>query len=93
MEFMCLYDHDVFEVIESIIVKNHNGEEYFAQQRDKYWQFGCAKISKRLIADSLRLLQTEYLDTNRTINKVTIGAADFDMDTLKKLVDADNNKA
>lgn len=91
--FRCIYDDGVFEVIQNISVKNHNGEEYFAQQLDKYWQFGCVIISKKLIADSLRLLQTEYLDTNRTINRVTIGAADFDLDTLQKLVDADYNKA
>lgn len=91
-EFDCLYDEGAFEIVPSISVKNHSGEEYFAEQYDKYWQFGCAKISKSLIADSLTLMQTAYSDSNRAVSKITIGAADFDFETLKKLVDADNNK-
>lgn len=63
-----------------------------AEQHDKYWQFGCAKISKQMIKDCLKLIDTNYTDGNRRVEKVTIGAADFDFDTLKKLVDADNNK-
>lgn len=90
--FTCLYDNEVFKVLPNIGVKNHDGEEYFAEQHDKYWQFGCAKISKQMIKDSLTLIDTNYADGNREINKVTIGAADFDFETLKKLVDADNNK-
>lgn len=91
-DFRCLYDEGVFGVVSSISVKNHSGEEYFAEQHDKYWQFGCAKISKKMIEDSLKLIDTNYADGNRKVDKITIGAADFDMDTLKKLVDADNNK-
>lgn len=90
--FFCIYDGEVFKVVPNISVKNHSGVEYFAEQHDKYWQFGCAKIPKSLIKDSLTLMQTTYSDGNREIGKITIGAADFDMDTLKKLVDADNNK-
>lgn len=89
----CPYSDDVFEVLPSISVKNHSGEEYFAEQRASYWQFGCARISKQMIKDCLNLLNTSYADGNRKAVKVTIGAADFDFDTLKKLVDADNNKA
>lgn len=88
----CVYDSGVFEIVPSISVKNHSGEEYFGEQYDKHWQFGCAMISKKLIEDSLTLMQTTYIDNNRTIGKITIGAADFDLGTLKKLVDADNNK-
>lgn len=90
--FHCLYDDGMFEIVPSISVKNHSGQEYFAEQYDKYWQFGCAKISKSLIVDSLTLMQTTYSDNNRAIVKITIGAADFDFETLKKLVDADNNR-
>ncbi len=90
--FRCLYDDGMFETVPSISIKNHSGEEYFAEQYDKYWQFGCAKISKSLIAESLTLMQTAYSDSNRAVSKITIGAADFDFETLKKLVDADNNK-
>lgn len=91
-DFNCVYDDGVFKVVSSISVKSHGGEEYFAEQHDKYWQFGRAKISKKMIKDSLNLIDTRYADGNREVIKVTIGAADFDMDTLKKLVDADNNK-
>ena len=53
---------------------------------------GNSAALKSLIVDSLTLMQTIYSDNNRAIVKITIGAADFDFETLKKLVDTDNSK-
>ncbi len=75
------------ELNKSIEVKNHNGTSYTAASEGDFWVFGCAKIDKSLIRAAYELLNKSVAG-NRSATKVTIGAADFDKETLKALVDA-----
>ena len=78
-----------FEVIEEIVVENHSGESYTAKNKGDFWVFGCARIDKSLIKRAYELLDDKATTKgNRSATKVTIGAADFDLETLKKLVEA-----
>ena len=69
-----------------IIIRNHSGASYTAVNEGDFWVFGCAKIDKSLIRAAHELLEKNVAG-NRTASKVTIGAADFDKETLKRLVE------
>lgn len=81
-----LFDPTCYELVKEVVVKNHLGQEYIAQDCGRFWKFGCAEISKQQIKDLYNVMTDNY-GGNRTISKVTIGAADFSLDTLKALVD------
>lgn len=82
-------DQSYFKVVEQIFVTNHRGERYEAIDKGTVWKFGCASIDKELIKDSYNFLKKqEKYKGDRTIKKVTIGAADFDLETLEKLVNS-----
>lgn len=87
-----LFNEGAFDLVNSIIVTNHQGVDFEGVQYGTYWTFGCADIPKSLIKASYDLLSSSYGPGNRQATKITIGAADFDLETLKKLVDADTNK-
>lgn len=77
--------------IKLIEVVAHDGKTYIAEDDGKCWKFGCAKISKTLIKESYKLLDSLFSDGNRQITKVTIGACDFDQETLKSLIEQDKS--
>lgn len=80
-------DKSSFKIVDQIFVTNHKGERYEAIDKGTVWKFGCASIDKELIKDSYNFLKKqEKYKGDRTIKKVTIGAADFDLETLEKLV-------
>lgn len=82
-----LFDPTCYELVKEVVVKNHLGQEYIAQDCGRFWKFGCAEISKQQIKDLYNIMSSKNYGGNRTISKVTIGAADFSLDTLKALVD------
>lgn len=75
--------------IKPIEVVAHNGKTYTAEDDGKCWKFGCATISKTLIKESYKLFDSLFSDGNRQIKKITIGACDFDLETLKSLIEQD----
>lgn len=83
------FDSNVEICKQVIVVKAHDGVEYEAKNNGECWKFGCAEISKQLIKKAYELMDTTFDSGNRKLNKITIGACDFDFDTLKKLVEAD----
>jgi len=77
-----------FQVVEEITVTNHSGQSYIAKNEGDFWVFGCARIDKSLLKAAYDLLNDKATTKgNRSATKVTIGAADFDLETLKKLVE------
>jgi hypothetical protein len=72
--------------IQSVEVTNHSGEKYTAQDNGQTWKFGCAEISKSLVKELYETMSKTHVG-NRQALKVTIGAADFSLDTLKALVE------
>lgn len=87
--FSIPYTPDIKPFKKAVKVKAHDGVEYKAEDREKYWKFGCARISKQLIQKAYDLFDTKFADGNREVKKITIGACDFDFDTLKQLVELD----
>lgn len=77
------------ETYSVVTIKAHDGLEYEAKNNEKCWKFGCAEISKQLIKKAFELMDTTFADGNRQVRKITIGACNFNFDTLKKLVEAD----
>lgn len=77
--------------IKPIEVVAHDGKTYTAEDDGKCWKFGCAKISKTLIKEAYKLLDSLFSDGNRQIKKITIGACDFDQETLKSLIEQDKS--
>lgn len=82
-----LFDPTCYELVKEVVVNNHLGQEYVAQDCGRFWKFGCAEISKQQIKDLYNIMSSKNYGGNRTVSKVTIGAADFSLDTLKALVD------
>ena len=78
--FMC-------EEIKTISVVAHDGQTYTAESDGDCWKFGCARISKTLIKQSLNLMNDKTHGGNRQIEKITIGKCDFTRETLKALVE------
>lgn len=74
--------------IQSVEVTRHNGEKYIAKDAGHCWKFGSAEISKLLIKDLYYVMSQKYLG-NHQATKVTIADADFDLGTLKDLVDSE----
>lgn len=82
------YTSDV-KVYNIVTIKAHDGLEYEAEDDGKCWKFGCAEISKNLIKQAYQLMDTRFAYGNREVRKITIGACDFEFDTLKQLVELD----
>jgi hypothetical protein len=82
-----IYSKGYYEVVnDEITVTNHLGEKYTAQDNGQTWKFGCAEISKSLVRELYGTMSKTHIG-NRQATKVTIGAADFSLDTLKALVE------
>lgn len=82
-----IYSDGYYEVVnEEVVVTNHRGEKYTAQNNGQTWKFGCAEISKSLVKELYETMSKTHTG-NRQASKVTIGAADFSLDTLKALVE------
>ncbi len=75
------------EKIKTVSVAAHNGQTYNAESDGDCWKFGCARISKTLIKQSLNLMNDKNFGGNRQIEKITIGKCDFTRETLKALVE------
>lgn len=73
--------------IETVSVTAHDGQTYTAESDGDCWKFGCARISKTLIKQSLNLMNDKNFGGNRQIEKITIGKCDFTLETLKALVE------
>jgi len=82
-----LFDPNCYKLVKKVAVVNHQGQEYTAQDCGSFWKFGCAKISKQLIRDLYNVMSSKNYQGNRSVTKVTIGAADFSLDTLKDLME------
>lgn len=88
-EVNSIFMEGAYQMIEEIVVKNHSGQPYTAKNEGDFWVFGCARIDKSLLKAAYNLLNDKATTKgNRSATKVTIGAADFDLETLKKLVEA-----
>lgn len=83
---MGTYPFSMCKPVSTVEVTNHHGEKYTAQDNSQTWKFGCAEISKSLVKELYETMSKTHTG-NRQASKVTIGAADFDVDTLKALVE------
>lgn len=73
-------------IFKEISVKAHDGQTYTAESDGDCWKFGCARIDKSLIKNASELFEKLTVG-NRQVKKITIGACDFDEETLKSLVE------
>jgi hypothetical protein len=89
----CLYPFSICKPVSVVETTNHRGEKYTAQDNGQTWKFGCAEISKSLVKELYETMSENHIG-NRQASKVTIGAADFDFDTLKASVELEeeNNR-
>ncbi len=78
------------EEIKTISVVAHDGQTYTAESDGNCWKFGCARISKSLIREAYNLF-LQSSTGNRQVEKITIGKCDFSRETLKALVELENN--
>lgn len=85
------YAPDIKVFNEEVAVIAHDGQKYTAKSDGDCWKFGCARISKTLIKQSLNLMNDKNFGGNRQIEKITIGKCDFSRETLKALVELENN--
>lgn len=83
------YTPDI-SIFKDVSVKAHDGQTYTAESDRDCWKFGCARISKSLIKNASELFE-KSVTGNRQIQKITIGACDFDRETLKSLVELENS--
>lgn len=82
--------HSELEELKSVSVKAHDGRTYTAESDGDCWKFGCARISKLLIKEVCSFFDKTYAG-NREVQKITIGACDFDHKMLKSLVELENS--